>query len=479
MVTREDSPGTIDLSIQTAPGAMEKMNGGAPSFKTSFPHLGRLYEITRFVKQFFNFGKPESLSGDQGDVFANPDVIAKKDENQEIGAKSQETRVRSEVASVNQNIKPSNGEVLGDTSTCNQYFQSTLTPQITRVSGNTYKACWTITGTSEQEGQDGCDWSYRMQVSSGGRVYTSGLAFKMGINNCFTWGKGKPRTFTCDDTGSIVFHANPGDSVSLEFAELNGGNFAIRDANNKLADCKPTLKKTKVCRIDANGNPGTDCYEEVTPPGPVCGNAFFYTPSDPTNSVAIEDTINGKNQLDIVCTNPNPIQARVLVEDDQIAVPDDIPADEEVEQDETTNPDGTVTVKTKRRQFITIRTSRVVGIGMKVPYLEQIWDQVRWITESMAPIAFTQNLSSYDLEAKAPVDFSFAKLGATKISGSKMKGLQDVGVSPGKGEVYFPKLGGIQCSKIFMIKNVLPVEKFKGTSLDSFFNANCTTLFNR
>lgn len=466
MTSREDSPGSFDLSIQSPPGVIEKDNGGGSSFKASFPHLARLYEVTRFIKKFFSFGE-KVASSDEGD-FANPDVIAKKQEDA--------SKKSNLLASVPQNILPSKGEVLGDTSSCGAYFQSQLAPQITRVSGNTYKACWTITGTSQQEGQDGCDWSYKMAVNAGGRTYASNLAFKNGINNCFTWGKGKPRTFTCDDPGAITFNANPGDSVSLGFAELNGGNFAIRDANDKLADCKPTLLKTKVCKIDANGNPGTECFDQTTPPTqlPACGNAFFYTPTDFANR-SIEDTINSKNDLDIVCTNPSPITARVTVENDAILVPEGMTPEVE-DGDETTLPDGTIIVGPQKR-YITIRTSRKIGIGVQIPYLEQIWDQVKYITKYHAPLELIRDLDEAHLDASSKVTYRFSKVSDQRLPREKTKGFQDVGISPGEGTVYYPELGGIQCNKVYQIKTLLPPEKFTDTTLDVFYKANCTSVF--
>lgn len=419
---REDAPGELSLSIQTAPGEITKKDGSPANFRVAFPHLDRLYEITNLLQQFFL----NVTQNKQGSFLNSPDLASN-----DVPAKSNEL---STLASVQ---PASTGEVLGTVdSDCTAIAD--FKPEVSKNSDGTYRACWKISGGDTRaeagqqvEGASGCDLGYKVNITVDGKTYTRGPAIG-GVGTCLYKGNQQRTSYDCTNVGAggpVTFSGNANVSYSFSMTASNiGGDKCRKSMYDQNMECKIVDGQVDPICVPVPPLP-------PKPRPPVCGNDFFFTPSEVGDSYAVTDEGN-KGKLDIICTNPNPITAKVVVKDDLIEIPNEPVFDE----------DG----------YFSVSTSRKIGVAVQIPYLNQIWDQVQFITKSVSP-KVSQDLLNNDLQAKTDISYGFS----------------DGGVSPKDGTLYYPHLGGLQCAKIYTIKQTIPEDIFTGTSMDRFYNAEC------
>ncbi len=510
MVSREDAPGTFNFTIETQPGAIGRADASRP-MKAAFPHLARTHEITNILEKLFANGATSSAQNLLPVPGAlRPSLLASTDPfnaapsgNSEVLASTRPPTVESGNTKLLAELKGG----IPPTDRC--YLAMDFVP-IINLDENTGDgtACWQLTGyTTKPEkdnGQWGCDWAfdgvYAGKPTSRPRLGGSCLYWpppRSSTTNCMSFDGLAPLGGPGEKDVNFTFGIRP-DAQSNEDLGPNGtGDFAKY--------CAPWYNWNLTCKIRQKPNgkyevagPCVPLAVQPPPPTVACGNNIIYTPDAEKTEPSLEDKWN-KGKLDVICTDPNPVTARISVLDDQLLAPKNLPACTGLADGiypfnpagcPTTAPCTTVdpyktwtwgwkwekedctpgvSCKCTGGDWVTSADSRrKFAIKVTEPYLKQIWEQSKNIVNirkdgvqifEKAKVNYNKILES-DIKAKTPVGVSFTLQGAKELGTSADKALQPTsGGCPkcGPSYLYYPHLTSAACIKAAILKTVWPL----------------------
>ncbi|MBI4999891.1 hypothetical protein HZB97_03940, partial [Candidatus Gottesmanbacteria bacterium] len=408
MVSRDDAPGEIIVSVQNPPGVLKSkratpQEGSNLVFNASFPHLSRLYEISQKLQALLLPKFPlHSLSSSQTkDPVLEKKLLASREVMPNLLA---------------QGPPPIPAPI-------------TATPQIdpARSKPGAVHYSVTISNTIEGGGPHRFDRIF-VTVTN----HNTGISQKIEMSN--VWQKGGEQFTWKSERNSYLPPAaidyKPGDKISVTAQAvfpLSLPGYTGGQPTTPNASCTGTVSSTGVIVAQTCGTAAPPIT--AGPAKPSCGNPDIYTPQDFDDPNAIEDKNNPPN-LDTICTDPKPIKAFLEVKNYQAPVSKQ--ALEQAEKERAKCPGCDIQIG--------LTLSRKIGLDLLIPYLSNIWDQTGGPQSGLFHIFTPRGFEFEPLAAKAPIDYRFSPGQA----------------SPSEGSFFYPFLGGVQKAKKWVIQTLTP-----------------------
>ncbi len=447
MFSREDAAGKIIAEIEHPPGELRLTNPEAKQisptkveFPVSFPHLTRLYEVTKAVQKLF---LPQAPKNQNLNASADPKMKTTTKTSQVLAATTASScyGVRLSLESKNDAFSlhawDTNPESCGAT-----------------LVDPTISVTWVKNG-----------------LTIGSCTLTASPNFRG-----FPRDDGKPNNYgtPITDLQGCAAPLSPkdlkaGDRLEVTLTVLNAGG-----ANDPNRGCFQTANCTCTLKINNDGSAVQNCAGAVVPPPPeikTCQPATF------SPDICLEDALKDPNEkLDAACCSDT---ATAVVNDywrfvkrgeawcdalkDKCCRDQDPAARDLCRANICSNPDS------GDCPWESTTLSRKIRFEVKIPYLKVIWNQIGNLATKTEEVAKDNGLFNLfkpsqlpKFQAKAARSEIEFTANSAQVEGQTPHYAQETKeteISPQKADLYFPYLGGAELVKQWVINSLRPDKK--------------------
>lgn len=487
MTSRENTEGKITPYLAAKTGDTLKITDDTSKKNqtTKVPHVARLYESSFLINQIL-----KSYPASSKITLENPTP------NSLLASADTSAKFLAEI-----NTQVPQGQVLG-VSPGGHTYSMDITPSVVNVGGDTYDVCWTFLanadcGLFDLHGVLSADLNGNVFYASEWGVIAYSFPY-----HCSYQPFGGNQTIT----------AQPGDRITISNM-VDGINHQCNDGGGNPEDPRPYLTGSVTCIIQPDKS--VRCNNTVIPPIP----PSCYPKDAPQIDTCVKDlAITDSNPNDKLCCGKTTIKATLTAKDIfenkqytpeiirkcqaysnyhhyDISHPEDPCYDAarpgpsgEINCDESDfEPEYQVTnvrcvedIDQEAYRWVGTNiipdyetVTRKVGVSLSHPYLSRIWNNTAGgagVFDNFRPFDYAsfEPVDAYSYiapDGKGAITYEFkdsahewSKRCSTSGSPSKTNcsSNYDASVQPNSGKFYYPYLGGIQFSKLWMTNTLKP-----------------------